>query len=292
MVRKVTPAQYKNMIRQAQNKQKQAIAKVNREIRQYNQKVKRSVENYNREVRAYNARVRANRQRLKSELQRLSRQSTSIRYTVYRTSVTTLQSSYSRLEERSNSEAMDPRYNWLIDLSEREAANSADVTNALLGSEDIPDKPIDELVDAELTTELQSISPDLDNRWKGAVFALNPSNPDAARHFCTSAREVIIQILEIKAPDENVFEIYPDCELTDKGNPTRRTKINYLLQRKELRDPIFVEFVDKDVENILELFRVFNDATHGSAGKYDLPQLSSIKKRVEDGIMFLSQIAG
>ena len=280
------------MIRQAQNKQKQAIAKVNREIRQYNQKVKRSVENYNREVRAYNARVRANRQRLKSELQRLSRQSTSIRYTVYRTSVTTLQSSYSRLEERSNSEAMDPRYNWLIDLSEREAANSADVTNALLGSEDIPDKPIDELVDAELTTELQSISPDLDNRWKGAVFALNPSNPDAARHFCTSAREVIIQILEIKAPDENVFEIYPDCELTDKGNPTRRTKINYLLQRKELRDPIFVEFVDKDVENILELFRVFNDATHGSAGKYDLPQLSSIKKRVEDGIMFLSQIAG
>ena len=82
----------------------------------------------------------------------------------------------------------------------------------------------------------------------------------------------------------------PNCEITEKGNPTRRAKINYLLQQKELNDPLLEEFVDNDVKDILDLFRVLNDATHGLAGIYDHTQLSSIKKRVEDGIHFLSQI--
>ena len=57
-----------------------------------------------------------------------------------------------------------------------------------------------------------------------------------------------------------------------------------------ITDDALEKFVEQDVNNILELFRVFNDGTHGSAGKFDLPQLNKIKKRVEDGIMFLAQI--
>lgn len=39
------------------------------------------------------------------------------------------------------------------------------------------------------------------DRWKGALFSLSPTNPDAAQHFCTSAREVLTSMLDIAAPD-------------------------------------------------------------------------------------------
>ena len=68
-----------------------------------------------------------------------------------------------------------------------------------------------------MTSELASFSMDLVSRWTGALFALNPTNPDAARHFCTSAREVLTSILDIAAPDSAVLEASPNCELTPQG---------------------------------------------------------------------------
>ena len=130
----------------------------------------------------------------------------------------------------------------------------------------------------------------MDDRWKGAVYSLNPNNPDAARHFCTSAREVITQILEIKAPDNSVITAFPMCNKTEQGKLTRREKIKYILHQKELTDGELEEFVEQDIDNIIQLFRVFNEGTHGSAGKFNSFQLGSIKKRVEDEIIFLSQL--
>ena len=52
------------------------------------------------------------------------------------------------------------------------------------------------------------------------------------------------------------------------------------------------EFVAQDMDNILQLFRLFNEGTHGPAGAFDLQQLVGIKKRVEDGIMYLAHIVG
>jgi hypothetical protein len=48
--------------------------------------------------------------------------------------------------------------------------------------------------------------------------------------------------------------------------------------------------VDEDVKNVLSLFRVFNDGTHGSSGKFGITKLLSIKNRVEDGIAYLFSI--
>jgi len=290
MARKVTPSQLKNMIRQAQNKQRQAINKYNQEVTRHNQKVKQAVDQYNREVRAYNARVRAHRQKIQNELSKLSRQPTTTKFVVFRTSVTTLHESYSRLEHRAESQQFDSRFNHVLDLSEREASNNLEVMNALLGEHPDPNQPVEGDIESTLTDELRNISTDLNDRWKGAVFSLNPRNPDAARHFCTSAREVITQILEIKAPDSEVISLFPHCDRTEQGKPTRRTKIKFFLHRKGIEIDVLEDFVENDMGNIIELFRVFNDATHGSAGRFDLYQLSTIKKRVEDGIKFLTQL--
>lgn len=96
----------------------------------------------------------------------------------------------------------------------------------------------------------------------------------------------------MKAPDADVFALLPTCDRTERGNPTRRSKIRYFLHRQGMPEATLEEFVENDMENIVQLFRVFNDGTHGSAGTFDLSQLNAIKKRVEDGIMFLTEIIG
>lgn len=289
MARRYSASQINSKIRQAQQKQRQALSNLKQSVRRF----EGAVNTYNRGVRAHNARVRANRQNIKNELAKLSRQSTTTtRHVSYRVSVDTLHRSYVSLENYAESQSLDDRYNRILDLSERETANSLAVTNRLLGGDFADDVVIGELENAELLDNLRSISPDLDSRWRGALFALNPRNPDAARHFCTSAREIIIQIIDTKAPDVDVFALLPDCETTDRGNPTRRSKIRYFLHRQGMMDFPLEEFIENDMENIIQLFRVFNDGTHGAAGAFDLIQLGAIRTRVEDGIMFLAEIIG
>ena len=138
---------------------------------------------------------------------------------------------------------------------------------------------------------LSLISKDLDDRWKGALFSLNPANPDATRHFCTSAREIFTEIFDSKAKDADVFAVFPNCDKTDRGNATRKSKIRYFLRRKGLIDSDVEDFIEKDMQNILELFHILSTGTHGEAGKYTFSKLATIKKRVEDGLIFLCDIA-
>jgi len=291
MVRKISMSQFRSKVRQAQNKQKQAIAKYNREVKQHNQKIKHAVNKYNSEVRKYNTRVRANRQKISSELRRMQSNSTTINYQAIRTSAISLNAQYEHLDSRE-SEFLDAENGArFLDLSEQENANSLETSN-ILESEDSPAK-IDSslLLKTEIGNILESMSPDLNNRWKGALFSLSPSNPDAARHFCTSAREVFIQILDINAPDSLVINSDRNCEKTERGEPTRRAKIKYLLHKAGILSSAAVDFVDEDVKNVLSLFRVFNDGTHGSSSKFSIEKLMAIKTRVESGISYLSSIS-
>lgn len=289
MVRRVTPAQFNSLMRQAQQKQKQAIDKLNRDIRAHNQRVTQAVNNYNRDVRAHNARVRSNQQRLRNEIARLSSSTTTTRYTTFRVSVSTVHTAYERLESAAHAGGLDERYNDILDLSEREAANNAGLMNALMGDATKREGEPNSL-ESTLTPALQKISPELGERWRGALFALSPHNPDAARHFCASSREIIARILDTRAPDGVVLTTMPKCDLTPQGSPTRRAKIRFFLHQKGMLQDELEDFVDSDMENIVELFRIFNDGTHGSAGTFDLAQLRMVRARVEDGITYLSRL--
>lgn len=288
MVRRITPSQLNNAVRQARQKQRQAIDKYNREVRAYNQKVKRAIDDYNRKARAYNARVRADRQRLKNELARLSHQAVTPRLVTFRASVNAVQTAYERLERASDGGRFHAGYNEILDLSEREAANNAGLMNALLGDAESSDEVPPNAPDSPLTPILHAISADFGDRWRGALFSLNPRNPDAARHFCTSAREIIAGILDTKAPDSIVAGAMPECDRTPQGTPTRRAKIRYFLHLKGMNQDELEDFVETDMNNVVDLFQLFNKGAHGSAGKFDLAQLQAIRNRVEDGIMFLS----
>lgn len=289
MAKRISSSQLRSKI----NKFNQAVRNYDQAVRKYKRDVNRAIDNYNHEVRAHNARVRSNRQRIQSGLAKLRIQSTTtttVRYTLFTSSVHTLNNAYTRLEEAASNRQLSPVEELILALSERENANSLEVINALLGdTTDVEESP-DNLQSTNVTNELSLISEDLNNRWMGAIYSLSPQNPDAARHFCTSAREVMTQILEIKAPDIEVINVLPECERTDQGKPTRRAKIKFFLHQKGMNYDALENFVEQDIENIVQLFGVFNAGTHGSAGKFDLLTLSSIKRRVEDGIIFLSSL--
>jgi hypothetical protein len=281
MPRKISLSQFKSKLRQAQSQRRRAINNVNSAIRKYNQA-----------VRTYNSKVRADQQRINNALSRLQRRSVSTSYAVYQQSTIRLNSSYTRLEEVVAGQEIDSHYELLVDLSARESANSLEVldrfTDGIIDSHEVSDN----LQTTVITHELRQVSEDLDDRWRGAIFSLQPKNPDAARHFCASAREIFTQILEIQAPDDMVIQLLPHCERTQKGNPTRRSKVKYLLYKRGYVESALEEFVENDIQNIVELFNLFNSGTHGPSGTFDFSTLASIKKRTEDGIIFLSKVMG
>ena len=297
MARRISWAQYRSKVRQAQTKRRQAIDKYNRAVRDYNQKVKsvvnkhnQAINRYNSQVRSYNSRVRANRERLRRELSKLAQAASQSRYVTFRASVDSVQRSYVNLEAKAETSHYDDRYNEVLDLSEQEAANNVGVMNALLDdAEGLEDNEV--IASSKIDHILAAISNDLIGRWHGALFSLNARNPDAARHFCTSARELVIKILDSKAPDDRVLAELPECETTNEDIPTRRSKVRYLLVQNRMSDEALEDFVEKDIDSVVQLFRVFNHGTHGSPGHFTFTQLVAIKKRVEDAITFLWSIS-
>ena len=278
MARKFNPSKFKSDMRRIQQRQRQAVNKYNAAIRKYN-----------REVRVHNTRVRANREKLRREIARLNSRPTSIRYVTYRTSTQMLHESFTRVE-RVSEQGRWTASDELFEMAEGEAANSVAVLNTLL--DPTPEGAIDVAVlqQTRITNELRDIDADLDKRWRGALFSLNPLNPDAARHFCTSSREILVKILDENAPEEDVKEWDPKIELNEHGRVKRRDKIRYCLAQTEQDIDELVDFVDDDINNVMDVFSDFNPATHGAAGKYDLTELDAIKTRVEGAFLFLNRI--
>ena len=173
MARRMSRSQLQSRLRQAQSTQRQAIDKHNRGVRQHNQRVKSAVDKYNRDmrsvvskhnsaVRAHNARVRADRQRVRQELARLRARAATVRYSPFRVSVEALHEAYGRYESQVGPEPVDGRHAELLDLAEREDANSLSVINALLDdARDSGKVDADGLRSTRITDELWAISEDL-----------------------------------------------------------------------------------------------------------------------------------
>ena len=290
MPRGVTSSQIRAKLRQARSRQREAIQKwnnsvrtYNNRIRQYNSERKRAIDTYDRKVRAHNTRVRTNRARLRSALQNLSSQTVTVRYTSLHASVAALSTAYEQLD---NSDA-NP---FLSDIAERDTANSVTVLNTLLMDNGYPQVAEGELTSTRIAESLTGFSTDLNDRWSGAVFALNPGNPEATRHFCTSSREIIADILNSEAPDAEVLTRFPDCQVTDQGTPTRRAKVHYCLYRSGAADGVLESFIDTNIDDLSVLFKDLNAGAHGPAGRFSLPQLTAIKTRVEDAIDVICEI--
>lgn len=297
MARRMTPAQYDAWVRQENARRQRAYEA---EIRRVNAHNRRVVDDYNRKVAAhnkqviadYNRRARAHNDRLRREVAKLSA-TPSVRHVTYQRSVATLRQSFSRLEVAADSTSWQGA-DELVDLSESETANSVAALNALLAepaSDPVEAEHVAALRSTVISSELASFSHDLDARWRGALFSLHPDNPDASRHFCTSARELMSLLLETVAPDEEVVAADANCARTPQGSVSRRARIRHCLNRRGGYGSALEAFIEADLDNVMSLFDEFNTGTHGAAGRFDLAALAAIKMRVEGAIQFVSRTA-
>ena len=277
---KFSASHFKSQIRQAQRK---AERQLKNELNQASRKIERDI---NREIHNYNSKMQHNRQIVLRELKKLQTHSTMTIRSSYTISLDAMQKHYVTIGNVYQNESLTPQQEYILNLIEQEQANGL-ITANVVENNDFPAENTD---DIEIGAKLQHVSDDLNNRWKGAVFAINPQNPDAARHFCTSAREIFTEFIELKAPDEAVFQYNPNCQKTNQGNATRREKIKYMMRNSNMDESV-ISFAESDITNILELFHVLSDGTHGPAGRYSYQNLLQVKKRVEQGIYFLCEIS-
>lgn len=299
MPRYVSPAEYNRLINEYNRKVNQYNSQVKREIDDYNRKakahneqVRKNINSYNRGVENFNRQERSRQQNLQQAIRKFNQAALQINHyssSIVRSSVSNLERDYQVLDAQSHNYHS---YNssLLVDYPLNETSNSVQLYNSLakIDSGDYLDPSSLQLTEVE--EMLYAVSAELGKRWKGAIFSLNPQNPDAARHFCTSVREVFIQLIDLKAPDDLVLNLFPKCE-KHNGRPVRKSKINYLLAKHSITLPSMQNFVSSDVEDILNIFLVLNKGTHGTAGTFDVQQLLKIKKRAEDAIAFIAAIS-
>jgi uncharacterized phage infection (PIP) family protein YhgE len=281
--------QYNRNVQTAVNKYNSAVRQENQRRRQVVAEINRRINRYNAAAREHNARIRSNRSRLQNAISRYNQQARSFN-SQRSAGVTSVTQSYELLDRNRSAHYESMGRADLVDLAEREAANTVDVAIAI-DTDEGSQAAGDTLESTKLTDELSGISDDLDARWRGAIYSLSPNNPDATRHFCTSAREIVTTLIHLGAPTEEIIATYPNYErVRDTNKPTRRARINYILESRGILTQEFSEFIDKDVTDLLGLIDDLNSGTHGPAGKYPLAALRAMKTRVEDAIQFLTRV--
>jgi hypothetical protein len=261
----------------------------NREAKRVNNENKRHIDNYNNQVRQFN---NAQRQNLAKAIQKFNQPNIvtyTTKTTIYRTSVQTVENRYYVLENHNRQNNIESS-EILVDYPTQETNNSVQLFNSITDKDQGDYINPDTLQLTEIEEKLYGVSSELGKRWAGAIYSLNPDNPDASRHFCTSVREIFMQLLNLKAPDDKVLLRFPNCTLYE-GRPSRREKIKYLLSAKSITNQPMIEFIEADVEELLTFFRNLNDGTHGRAGTFNVQQLLKIKKRAEDSILFITALA-
>ena len=223
-MRGISTSQFRSQIRQAQHKAERQLKQIQKDTeRKLKSEINKAVNQYNREV-------RRNQQKIQSELRKLNSSANVI--TTYTISVNTLNNSYNRIVENYDEINSTIKEKELFNHIESENANSLCVANAIENPSLAENIDVG-LQDNGIGDKLKLLSNDLNNRWIGALYSLNPNNPDATRHFCTSTREIFTDIFEKYALDKDVFAIFPDCDKTDRGNATRKSKIKYFLYKKD-----------------------------------------------------------
>lgn len=257
------------------------INKIQREARKAESQLKQSVNNYNRAVRQYNSNVRSTKNKIQRELNRM--ESTYTIRTDYSISTRVVHDVYTKVSNSYEKGCIDEN---IFNAIENEDANNLELSNVVLNNYEVENSDI-ELDESNISAKLIKISTDLNNRWKGALFSLNPNNPEAARHFCTSTREILKVLIDDGIKDKDVVAANPQCEKTNNGTPTRKEKIKCAMNKKGISNELIIEFTNNNIENTVSLINELSNGTHGHANRYSINQLKSFKKRFEDSINFV-----
>ncbi len=139
-----------------------------------------------------------------------------------------------------------------------------------------------------LTTLLPKLNPDLLNIWLGAKQTLESDNVERVRHFTTSIRELVTQVLHSLSPDQDVVKWTPNpIEHIQNGKPTRKARLLYIY--RDVNNDYFKSFIEADIKATLQFIDLFQEGTHSVKSKLTEKQLLTIKIKTESTLKYLLQ---
>jgi hypothetical protein len=136
----------------------------------------------------------------------------------------------------------------------------------------------------EVLSALACLDPGLLQLLDGARGAVSSPNPDRARHFCVSLRELIGHVLRQLAPDDQIKAWTQDSSHFDKGRPTRRARLEYLYSLVAVDS--LRTFVSSDIRAALDLIDLLSNGTHVVDLGTDATALTILLNRAE-GVLSL-----
>ena len=149
-------------------------------------------------------------------------------------------------------------------------------------------KDIQQETESSLEELIGNLNVELMVLLHGARQSLESINPDKVRHFATSLRELFTHVLHALSPDEKIKNWSSSPDHYHKGNPTRRARLLYIC-RSLNHDP-FSDFLEKDIDAVLEFLRLFQRGTHKIVSSYTDFQLKMMLVRMESTLRFLLEI--
>lgn len=136
---------------------------------------------------------------------------------------------------------------------------------------------------------LPEINPELVMLWKGATQVLKSDNPDKARHFSISIRELLTQVLHNLAPDKQVGAWTVNPQHFHNNRPTRKARLLYIC--RDINTKPLSSFVQTDIESVLKFINLFQQGTHSVSNPFNSRQLIALKARAESTIKYLIEIS-
>ncbi|MEG4021655.1 pPIWI-associating nuclease domain-containing protein [Microcoleus sp. S13C4] len=150
------------------------------------------------------------------------------------------------------------------------------------------EKDVQQETESVLEELLGKLNVELIRLLHGARQSLESTNPDKARQAATSLRELFTHVLHTLSPDDQVKNWSNSPEHYDKGKLTRRARLLYIC--RSLNHGPCSDFIEKDINAVLEFLKLFQRGTHEITSPYTELQLKMMLRRMESTLRFLLEI--
>jgi hypothetical protein len=135
-----------------------------------------------------------------------------------------------------------------------------------------------------LPSMLERLHPNIAEKYRGVLHAIQTRGPDYIAQASASARELLKFTVEMLAPDDQVLAFKPGSERGQDGNLTRRARLDYIF-RKVATSKNYAKMVDGQINLILASWFPLNTAVHDLAPDLKHHQLESLIIQIEFGLI-------
>jgi hypothetical protein len=150
------------------------------------------------------------------------------------------------------------------ELAARELFTTTNIVKSIFVKEEPKENDENEIIKQKISIEtddklqilLLELDPELVSLWLGAKESINSNNPDNARHFNVSLRELYTHVLHKLAPDKEIKCWSANPDDFEDGRPTRAARLRYIY--REVNDDSSGTLIKKFISFSLEL----NKSTH------------------------------